>query len=437
MKFARLFYLVLQVFFVSISLVLSLNTKAIATENIITLDEATALALKANPLIAVAQRAREAESAFKLQAGASPNPTLSTQVEDLRNQYRNSTILISQSFETADKRNKRLMAANSNLALADADILITQAEISADVYAAYYQALAAQERQALAVELLQISTQSKEATEKRVLAGKVSPVEETKAKVAEAGLKIELANANQQLVFAKKRLASLWANDPIDNVSIGDKSNSSFRVVGELENIHEIPELSELITQLQASPRIQKATLSIKQNQALREIEKSKQSPDVTLSLGVNRNEELGGITQAVIGLSVPIPVFDRNQGNLQGAVARQLQAESEKTALQNQLTLDLTDAYGRRQLQIDAAKTYINDILPGAKSAYEAARKGFEFGKFSFLEVLDAQRTLFQAKIQFIQTLTLARQAQAEIQKILAFSTGYTLSKRNSDENN
>lgn len=411
MTFARL--LLLQVLFVSMSSMLSLSTPAIAAESVITLDEATTLALKANPEIAVAQRAREVESAFQLQAGVRPNPTLSMQVEDLRSQYRNSTILISQPLETADKRDKRMLAADSNLAIADAELLITQAEISAKVYAAYYQVLAAQQGQALALELLQISTQSKETTAKRVLAGKVSPVEETKAKVVEAGLKIELATANQQLAFARNRLASLWVNESID----------SFKVVGELDDLNEIPTLGELITQLQNSPRLQKASLAIAQRQALRDIEKSKQTPDVTLSLGAKRNEELGGITQAVIGLSIPIPVFDSNQGNLQGAQARQLQAISEKVALQNQLTIDLTDAYGRRQLQIDAAKTYGSDILPGAQSAYEAARKGFDFGKFSFLEVLDAQRTFFQAKTQFIQTLALARQAQADIQNILGTS--------------
>jgi cobalt-zinc-cadmium efflux system outer membrane protein len=62
----------------------------------------------------------------------------------------------------------------------------------------------------------------------------------------------------------------------------------------------------------------------------------------------------------------------------------------------------------------------YKQDILQGAQSAYEAARKGFEYGKFSFLEVLDAQRTLFQAKMQFIQTLTMAHLAEADIQRIL-----------------
>lgn len=383
----------------------------------VSLDEATALALQANPNIAVAIRGREVESAQLVQAASRPNPTLSGQVEDLRSQNRIATIAISQQLETAGKRDKRMAAADAGLAMADADIRIAQAEISAKTYAAFYQVLAAQQAQTLAQELLQISTTSKETTAKRVRAGKVSPVEETKAKVAEAGLKIDLANASQQLLTAKQRLGSLWAKSTEMN------GQADYKVVGELENLKTLPTLSDLMAQLADSPRLKKATLAITQKQALSNIELSKQTPDVTLSLGAQRNEELGGITQAIVGLSIPIPVFDKNQGNLQSAKAREYQSIDEKTALENQLKTDLADAYSRRQLQVEASSTYQQEILPGAQSAYEAARKGFEFGKFSFLEVLDAQRTLFQAKTQFIQTLVLARQAEADIHSILGLT--------------
>jgi cobalt-zinc-cadmium efflux system outer membrane protein len=391
---------------------------AFSAENVavhnINLDEATALALQANPQIAVALRGREVESGQVLQAQTRPNPTLSAEIEDLRSRYRNSTLLISQQLETAGKRNMRMVAADTNLAIADADIRIVQAEISAKVYAAFYQVLATQQAQTLSTELLQVATTSKETTAKRVLAGKVSPVEETKAKVAEAGAKIELANANQQLTAAKKRLSGLWGK------GLESNENATFTAVGELENFKPIASLNDLMAQLPASPQLKKASMAIAQKQALSNIEKAKQTPDVTFSLGAKRNEELGGITQAIIGLSVPIPLFDKNQGGFQSAKAREMQSQDEKTALENQLATELADAYARRQTQVEASNMYKNDILQGAQSAYEAARKGFEFGKFSFLEVLDAQRTLFQAKTQYIQTLALAHQAEADIQQIL-----------------
>ena len=402
---------------------LTIAEESITLKNL-TLSEATTFALQANPDIAVVMRGREVESAQALQAASRPNPTLSGQVEDFRSQNRIATIAISQQLETAGKRDKRMAAADATLSMADADIRITHAEISAKTYAAFYQVLAAQQAQALAQELLKISTQSKESTAKRVLAGKVSPVEETKAKVAEAGLKIDLASASQQLVSAKQRLASLWAK------SLEPNNHMDYIAVGELEKLNKIATLDDLMAQLADSPRLTKASLAITQKQALSAIEQSKQTPDVTISLGARRNEELGGITQAIIGLSIPIPLFDKNQGNLQSARAREFQSIDEKTALENQLKTELAEAYSRRQLQIEASNLYQQDILLGAQSAYEAARKGFEFGKFSFLEVLDAQRTLFQAKTQFIQTLVLARLAEADIQNILGTAFKLTTNK-------
>lgn len=394
---------------------LGLQNLAVSAETkTVDLSEATALTLQANPDLAVAMRGREIESAQQLQAASRPNPTLSGQVQDLRSQNRVTTIAISQQLETAGKRDKRIVAAGAAFDIAEADIHIAQAEISAKTYAAFYQVLAAQQAQKLAQELLEIATTTKDTTTKRVLAGKISPVEESKAKVAEASLKIDLANANQQLDISKQRLASLWSKS---------EGQTDYIVVGDLENLKELPNQSELIAQLADSPRLKKAALAIKEKQAISNIELSKQTPDVTVSLGAQRNEELGGITQAMIGLSIPIPVFDKNQGNLLSAKAREYQSIDEKTALENQLQTELKDAYSRRQLQVEASNMYKQDILQGAQIAYEAARKGFEFGKFSFLEVLDAQRTLFQAKMQFIQTLTMAHLAEADIQRILGRS--------------
>jgi cobalt-zinc-cadmium efflux system outer membrane protein len=391
---------------------LGLQNLAVRAETItVDLSEATVLTLQANPDLAVAMRGREIESGQQLQAASRPNPTLSGQVQDLRSQNRVTTIAISQQLETADKRDKRMVAAGAAFDIAEVDIHIAQAEISAKTYAAFYQVLAAQQAQKLAQELLEIATTTKDTTTKRVLAGKISPVEETKAKVAEASLKIDLANSNQQLAISKQRLASLWAKS---------EGQTDYVVVGELENLKELPKQSELMAQLADSPRLKKAALAIQEKQAISNIELSKQTPDVTVSLGAQRNEELGGITQAMIGLSIPIPVFDKNQGNLLSAKAREYQSIDEKTALENQLQTELKDAYSRRQLQVEASNMYKQDILQGAQSAYEAARKGFEYGKFSFLEVLDAQRTLFQAKMQFIQTLTMAHLAEADIQRIL-----------------
>ena len=153
--------------------------------------------------------------------------------------------------------------------------------------------------------------------------------------------------------------------------------------------------------------------------QALTDVETSRRTPDLTVSLGARRNQELG-LNQAVLGLSIPIPIFDRNQGNVQEATSRTEKARDELTALKVQLEMQLASAYERFNAAKEATQTLQTEILPGAQSAFEAANTGFQYGKFSFLDVLDAQRTLFQAKSQYVNILLEAHQASADIERIL-----------------
>jgi len=127
-------------------------------------------------------------------------------------------------------------------------------------------------------------------------------------------------------------------------------------------------------------------------------VERSKSTPNITVSAGVVNNQELG-LNQALLGLSVPIPLFDRNQGSLQEAISRQYQAQDKLTALKTQLSTKLAEAHARLSVAKHSVASLREEILPGAQSAFDAANKGFSAGKFNFLDVLDAQRTLFQVK--------------------------------------
>ena len=139
----------------------------------------------------------------------------------------------------------------------------------------------------------------------------------------------------------------------------------------------------------------------------------------MTVSLGARRNEELG-INQAILGVSIPIPIFNRNQGNLLEALHRTDKARDELTASEIRLSNELAEAHERLNTARQEVESLQRDILPGAQSAYDAATRGFELGKFSFLEVLDAQRTSFQAKSQYLRALAEAHRSAAEIERIL-----------------
>ncbi|EEF26533.1 Cobalt-zinc-cadmium resistance protein czcC precursor, putative [Ricinus communis] len=375
----------------------------------ITLTEALRLALSANPDLSIVLRERDAMDGVRVQAATRPNPSISTLMEDTRNSNRQTAVLLDQPIELGNKRDNRIKSADIRIEAANSDIAIKKAEIYAKVHAAFYDVLAAQERLSLAQASLEVARKAKDAASKRVQAGKVSPVEETKSRVAESGIRIEANQAISTLNVARNRLTALW----------GNAYPTTLRAVGEIENIPTIPSWQDLSRMLDDAPYIQRAKLEIDVRQAQVGIEHSKQTPDLMLVFGAKRNEELG-LTQAVLGFSIPIPVFDRNQGNLQSAVSRVDKARDELTAFTVQMETQLNSAYERLNMARQSVETLKQEILPGAQSAFDAAAKGFEFGKFNFLDVLDAQRTLFQSRSQYINALQDAHQAVAEIQRIL-----------------
>lgn len=375
----------------------------------LTLKAALELALGASPELSGARRELAAIEATIIQAQTRPNPELATLIEDTRKETRTTTLQLNQPIELGGKRAARIDAAERGREAAAAELDAKRAEIRAAVVAAFFDVLIAQERLRLAQGSVELAQRASGAASRRVTAGKVSPVEETKARVAEAGVRIELTQAVSELATARKRLAGIWGN-PAPRFE---------RAEGDLDTLPPLPALADLNARLVTSPKLLRAKIEVDRRQALAEIERSRRVPNVTVSLGAKRVEQLGR-NQAILGLSIPIPVFDRNQGNLLEALHRTDKARDELSATEIRLSNELTLAYERLNAARWETESLRREILPGAQSAYEAATKGFELGKFSFLDVLDAQRTSFQAKSQYLRALAEAHRSAAEIERIL-----------------
>lgn len=281
------------------------------------------LAMQANPEIAVAMREIEASEGALRQAGIIPNPVLSAQVEDTRyRDTRTTTVQISQPLELGGKRSARIAAAERARDLAMAELNAKRAEIRATVDAAFYSVLSAQERLRLAQASVELAKRATTIASRRVAAGKVSPVDETRARVAESGIRVELAQAESELANARNRLAATW----------GARQVRFERVEGGINDLPVLPDWNELATRLARSPNLERARIEVARRQALTRVERSRQIPDVTVSVGAMRDEQLGR-NQAIVGISIPLPLFDRNQGNVQEAASRAYQAQDQLTA--------------------------------------------------------------------------------------------------------
>lgn len=375
----------------------------------LTLKIALERAFDANPVLSAAQRELDAIEATIIQAQVRPNPEIAAYIEDTRKATRSTTLQLNQPIELGGKRSARIGAAERARDAAAAELAAKRAEVRAGVVVAFYDVLVAQERLRLAQASVELAQRASSAAARRVTAGKVSPVEETRARVAEAGVRVELAIATSELATARKQLVSTW----------GDLSPNFARAEGELTALPPLPDLAELNARLAASPNLLRARIEVERRLALTEVERSRRVPDLTVSLGARRNAELG-LNQAILGVSIPIPVFNRNQGNLLEALHRTDKARDELSAAGVRLSNEMTLAYERLSSARQEAGMLQQEILPGAQSAYDAATKGFELGKFNFLDVLDAQRTSFQAQSQYLRALAEAHRSAAAIQLIL-----------------
>ena len=375
----------------------------------LTLDAAIRLALERNPLVAAAQREIEASEAHLLQGSLRPNPDFAYVAEDSRNVSRSSTAQIDIPIEKAGKREARIEAAERGRSVAVSDLGGVQLKLRAAVTAAFFDVLAAQEQTQLARETLQLSQRATDIASKRVAAGKISPVEETKARVAEAGARVSLMQAESQLRNARHRLASQWGNpDP-----------RFTEATGQIDRLPESPAVESIQQRLTASPLLERAQRELERRRSLVGVEQSRTVPDFSVSIGMKRREDVTR-DQLLVGLTVPLPVFNRNQGNLLEALRREDKAREELRAVRVNLSSEALQALERVSARRDETELLRRDVLPGAQSAYEAATIGFENGKFSFLEVLDAQRTYFNAKSQYLNALSAFHRALTELESLL-----------------
>jgi len=396
--------------------------------NDLTLRDAINLALLHNPELAAFAKEMRALEGTTLQAGLLRNPELSVNVENVGNIQKlrgdlNSadsvaqevvqqitTIRVSQLIELGGKRAARVSAALLGEELAGRDYETKRVEIIARVANVFTEVLAAQERLRLAEETRQLAQSVVNTVTERVQGGKVPPIEETRVKVGLSTTRIELEQAQRDLMGARKRLALLW-----------DSSSPRFnKALGNLEALIAPPSFQMLEERVLDNPMALRAMKNIEQRKALLEVEQTRRIPNLTLNAGVVHHAQLGGNT-AVAGLMVPLPLFDRNQGNLKEAYQRIDKAVDEQAATELRLKTELAQSYETMSAVWNEIKILRDEVLPGAKSAFHVTRRGYELGKFGLLELLDAQRVLFQNQLLYVRALANYQRLTNDIERLIA----------------
>ncbi len=379
------------------------------------LQEAISIALKNNPSMEAARRLVRAKRAGLLQAGILPNPDLTIEMENfggagnLRGfRGTETTVQINQLIEMGGKRSHRRQVALREWEAARLEYYIAALNLSTQVEQAFWSVLAARERHRLTERLLRLAQDTLATARKRVEAGKVSPMELNKARVMYSSARIGWKMSFHRLETARKRFSNL----------LGHRLSKDYRLTGELKDLPRPKPYSILESYLLEGPRMNRARIAIEIQKARARLVRSMAVPDVTVSAGLRRFEETN--SQAfVASFEIPLPIFDRRQGSRLSAEQEVRRAVSESQLKELELKNMLYAAYHTLESALEEVKGLEESALPEAGKSFNAAQEGYKHGKFSYLDLLDAQRTLFELRLRYIDALLACHTSWARISGI------------------
>lgn len=355
------------------------------------------------------------------------------------------TVRLSQVFELGGKRVARMDAAEKDISVAAWDYEVARYEIVAETLARFVAVLAAQERVREAQGLAQLGGDLARTVSAQVDAGRVSPLELRRVEAEGERLRIDVEAAQAAQHLARLRLAALWgATEPDFETAAGD-----------LESLPHVPELDALREAGREHPLLQRWTAELARRDAVWRLERTGAVPDLTLSLGYRAErvpeERARGYAfgtegfrvgrsasdarddwnhSLVLEASIPLPIFNRNQGAVREAEVRTHQAADQQRAARTRLETALAEQHSAAMAALAQASALESRVLPELEAAFALTREGYEAGKFDFLAVIDADRALRNARIDATEARIAAHLAVAGIEGI----TGAALSGQPTD---
>ena len=381
---------------------------AVPSTSVLTLDQALRTAFAGNPELAAAQWEIGIAEGDRRQAGLIPNPEVSWEAEDTRRDSRTTTVSISQPIELGGKRGARIDVASRAQDAAGIELERRRNALRADVIQAYSATQTAQQRLQLSRQSQALAEHGLRVAQGRIQAGKSSPVEGTRAQVQLSEVRLELSRAERDQANAYQQLAQVMGAPLPTQITVQPASHG----------MPVAPPPTRLLERLNETAELRLATLQIDQREASLGLERAQRIPDLTVSVG-SQYSEMERERVNVVGLSMPIPLFNRNQGNVLAAARRADQARDLRNATELRLRTEIQTTLAQWQTASGEVKAFDQTILPAAQSAVDSATRGFEMGKFGFLDVLDAQRTLIGARTQYIQAVAEATDARVRIERI------------------
>ena len=382
----------------------------------LTLRQALTLAMLHSPdLVGASWEVRMAE-ARAIQASLPPNPEIGFDLESISSPRVVEMVLsLGQVIFLSDKLARRKQVAMLDRDMSGWDWEAMRIGVYSDTTKAFVALVAAQERLALAEDIVGISQKLLDTAGERIRSGKASPLEEMKAKVELGTVRADLEQARQAVLASRQRLAAMW----------GGTSPKFAKAEGRMEAGDTIPTVDQVFCLVEQNPEVARWTTEMQRRQAVVRLERRNAIPDLTIGGGFKREKASGeaaarGLT---VGASIPIPIFDRNQGGIKESRYNVAKGHEERRATRVRVLTEIADAYQSMASAHARSSILGRSVVPEARKAFDAASAGYNEGKFPYLDVLDAQRTVFDAQVKHLEALAEYLSAVADIEGLIGQS--------------
>ncbi len=382
----------------------------------LTLSDASATALIHSPRLRVYATDVRIAEARAIQAGLWSDPEVSIELENFAGSGRLSgtaavetTLSLAQTFPLGGDIQRRRELAGVRRQLTNWDYEAQRLAVLSQLTCRFVEAMAADRRIALAEKELELARATQDITSKRVAAGDASPVEQSRVIVPVITTEVALKRARRERHAAYRRVAASW----------GGREVTFERVTGDLERLDDPPSLDTLVGLVNQNPSVARWATEISARIAEQRLAEAEAVPDLTGGIGLKHHGEDDEMA-LVVGISLPLPLFNRRQGDILAARFGAASARQRRRDAELRIESMLSAAYADLAGSYDEAVAMHARAIPAATRAYAATRQAFNEGELPFLDVLDAQRTLFDLQQRYVEALASYHAAVARIESLI-----------------
>jgi len=372
-----------------------------------------ATALQQNPAILQASSSAQKAYGFRNQVGLKPNPVIGYQGQQLADAGTDQHLaFVEQDIVMGDKLRKNQSVLNQEIQSQLWEVETQRIRVLTDVRQRFYEALAAQRRKELAIGFETVAAKGVSFAEARVRAKEGTRPEVLQAEIQLKEVQLQRRNADAAFRGAWKQLMAVAG---MPDVQPGNLD-------GQLSVSTDNRDWDAIQNQiLSSSPELQGARARFARARANLDRQQAQAIPNLSLMLGAGQDNGTGS-SMINTQVGIPIPVHNKNQGNIAAAHAEFCRASHDVRRTENSIQSRLAEA--RRDFEVSAATVlqYEQEILPRARETLTLAETAYEAGEFDFLQVLIVRRTYFESNLAYVT-------AQVDLARSTALVDGSVLS--------